>query len=93
LGLRKWWLWDRSLFLILRFFGPSAGIDEDPVTGSAHCGLAPLWSSRLGRPELVAFQLSKRGGRVVTRLEGDRVVLAGQGLVVVEGTFSVPDAA
>lgn len=65
-----------------RFFCPRLGIDEDPVTGSAHCALAPFWSARLGRPALVGYQVSARGGRVQTRAEGERVVLGGQAVTV-----------
>lgn len=65
-----------------RFFCPRLGIDEDPVTGSAHCALAPFWSERLGRPALVGYQVSTRGGRVQTRTEGVRVVLGGQAVTV-----------
>ncbi|MBM82702.1 MAG: hypothetical protein CMJ78_19235, partial [Planctomycetaceae bacterium] len=68
-----------------RFFGPAAGIDEDPVTGSAHCCLAPYWSERLGRESLTAYQASQRGGHVRTRVVGDRVKLAGPAITVFQG--------
>lgn len=68
-----------------RYFAPGFGIPEDPVTGSAHCALAPLWSGRLGRDRLVCHQASARGGIVRTRLRGDRVELAGQAVTVLEG--------
>lgn len=68
-----------------RFFAPAAGINEDPVTGSAHCALAPYWSSRLGRDELTGYQASQRGGTVYTRLAGDRVILAGNAVTVLKG--------
>jgi predicted PhzF superfamily epimerase YddE/YHI9 len=58
------------------------GIDEDPVTGSAHCALAPFWSARLGPDELVGYQVSPRGGRVRTRVAGERVILGGQAITV-----------
>jgi predicted PhzF superfamily epimerase YddE/YHI9 len=67
---------------VCRMFGPAAGIDEDPVTGSAHCVLAPFWADRLGRDDLVGEQVSRRGGTVGMRLEGDRVVLIGQAVTV-----------
>ena len=67
---------------VSRVFGPNAGIPEDPVTGSAHCALAPYWASRLGRPELTGYQASRRGGTVRVRLSGERVVLAGQAVTV-----------
>jgi predicted PhzF superfamily epimerase YddE/YHI9 len=70
---------------VSRFFAPNVGIDEDPVTGSAHCALSPFWSNRLGRDELVGWQASARGGIVRTRLEGDRVVLGGRAVTVWEG--------
>jgi predicted PhzF superfamily epimerase YddE/YHI9 len=60
-------------------------VDEDPVTGSAHCALAPFWSERLGREELVGYQVSARGGKVRTRLRGDRVLLGGQAVTVLRG--------
>lgn len=68
-----------------RFFAPGAGIPEDPVTGSAHCGLAPYWASRLGKQEPVGYQASARGGTVQVRLEGDRVHLGGHAVTVVRG--------
>ncbi len=70
---------------VSRFFGPAAGIDEDPVTGSAHCTLAPFWRDRLGRGELVGFQASARGGTVRVRPVGDRVLLAGKAVTVLRG--------
>jgi len=70
---------------VSRFFAPGSGIDEDPVTGSAHCALAPYWAAKLGRAELVGYQASPRGGTVWTRVEGDRVVLAGHAVTVLRG--------
>jgi len=70
---------------ISRFFAPRAGVREDPVTGSAHCALTPFWSERLGRTEMTAYQASPRGGTVRVRHAGDRVVLAGQAVTVLEG--------
>jgi PhzF family phenazine biosynthesis protein len=70
---------------ISRFFAPGSGIDEDPVTGSAHCCLAPYWSKRLGKAEMVAFQASARGGVVRVRSAGDRVHLGGQAVTVLRG--------
>jgi PhzF family phenazine biosynthesis protein len=74
---------------VSRFFAPGAGIDEDPVTGSAHCALAPHWSRKLGRTSFVARQLSARGGTLRIRLDGDRVKLAGQAVTVLRGTLDV----
>jgi len=68
-----------------RFFAPAAGINEDPVTGSAHCALAPFWAERLGKQELAAFQASARGGVVKVKLEGDRVKLLGQAVTMLRG--------
>ena len=67
---------------VSRFFAPGSGIDEDPVTGSAHCCLGPFWSRRLGKTELIAYQASKRGGTVRVRVIGDRVHLSGQAVTV-----------
>lgn len=74
---------------ISRFFAPGSGVDEDPVTGSAHCCLTPYWSSRLGKNEMLAFQASPRGGVVRVRLEGDRVKLGGQAVTVLRGELAV----
>jgi PhzF family phenazine biosynthesis protein len=70
---------------VSRFFAPAAGIPEDPVTGSAHCCLAPYWAERLGKDELVGYQASARGGIVRVRLAGDRVKLLGQAVTVIRG--------
>ena len=70
---------------VSRFFAPGAGVDEDPVTGSAHCCLGPYWSRRLGKEELVAYQASARGGVVRVRVAGDRVYLGGQAVTVLRG--------
>lgn len=68
-----------------RFFAPAAGIDEDPVTGSAHCCLAPYWQERLGKSELTGFQASPRGGIVGVRVAGERTFLAGEACTVIKG--------
>jgi len=68
-----------------RFFAPGAGIDEDPVTGSAHCCLGPYWSRRLAKAELRAYQASARGGVVRVRCAADRVHLGGQAVTVLRG--------
>jgi predicted PhzF superfamily epimerase YddE/YHI9 len=73
--------------MVSRFFAPGAGIDEDPVTGSAHCVLAPFWAARTGRTTLVGHQASKRGGLVRMRLDGDRVHLGGKAVTVWSGGF------
>ena len=72
---------------VSRTFGPSHGIDEDPVTGSSHCGLTPYWSKRLGKDEMFAYQASARGGEVKVKLEGKRVLFSGQAVTVTEGFF------
>jgi PhzF family phenazine biosynthesis protein len=74
---------------ISRFFAPAAGVDEDPVTGSAHCCLTPYWAARLGRNDLTGYQASARGGVVKVRLEGDRVRLAGGAVTVLRGELTV----
>ena len=78
---------DPRFDFISRFFAPAAGIDEDPVTGSAHCCLADFWRKRLGKSEFVAFQASARGGVVKVRVEGDRAFLGGRAVIVAKGEF------
>ena len=73
---------------VSRFFGPGAGVDEDPVTGSAHCCLGPFWGSRLGKTEVTGYQASARGGFVRVRMNGDRVVLRGKAVTVLRGELS-----
>jgi PhzF family phenazine biosynthesis protein len=70
---------------VSRFFAPSVGVPEDPVTGSAHCCLAPFWAERLGSPELTGFQVSARGGTVGVRVRGARVDLIGDAVTVWRG--------
>jgi PhzF family phenazine biosynthesis protein len=78
---------------VSRFFSPKMGVNEDPVTGAAHCVLAPYWCERLGRHELVGYQASSRGGTVRVRLVADRVRLAGKAVTVMEGELvSAPPA-
>jgi len=74
---------------VSRFFAPGSGIDEDPVTGSAHTCLAPYWSPRLGKNELVAYQASRRGGMLRVRLDGERVKMAGRAVTVLRGELVV----
>jgi PhzF family phenazine biosynthesis protein len=73
--------------VVSRVFVPAWGVDEDPVTGSAHGALAPFWAERLGRPAFTAFQASRRGGLVECRIEGDRAILGGRCVTVIEGTL------
>jgi PhzF family phenazine biosynthesis protein len=70
---------------VSRFFAPAAGVPEDPVTGSAHCCLAPFWATRLGKDEMIGYQASARGGIVKVRVSGDRMHLGGQAVTVLRG--------
>ena len=74
---------------VSRYFAPWVGIDEDPVTGSAHCTLGPYWSRQLGKREMVAYQASARGGLVQVRIDGDRVVLGGRAVTIWRGELAV----
>ncbi len=74
---------------VSRFFAPSLGINEDPVTGSAHCCLAPFWQRHLDQSEFIAYQASERGGEVRVRVEGDRVKLGGQAVTIWSGELAV----
>jgi PhzF family phenazine biosynthesis protein len=80
---------DANFDFISRYFAPAKGIPEDPVTGSAHCMLAPYWARRLGRTSFRAFQASRRGGEVDCRLHGDRVELEGACVFYLEGTVEI----
>ena len=73
--------------IVSRAFAPGVGIDEDPVTGSAHAVIVPYWAERLGRDRFTAFQASARGGHLSCRLEGNRVVLGGKCVTVIEAVF------
>ena len=73
---------------VSRFFAPAAGINEDPVTGSAHCCLGPFWGKRLNKTELIGLQLSKRGGVVKVLLFDKRVVLGGKAITVFRGELT-----
>ena len=73
---------------VSRFFAPASGVPEDPVTGSAHCCLAPYWAAKLGRDELTGYQASARGGVVKVAVRGDRVLLYGQAVTVLRGELS-----
>ena len=74
---------------VSRFFAPGAGIDEDPVTGSAHCTLIPYWAEQLGKNQLFARQISKRGGELFCELIGDRVHIAGRAVLYLKGEIYV----
>ena len=74
---------------VSRFFAPAAGIDEDPVTGSAHTVLTPYWSARLGRNQVTARQISKRGGDLVCEMDADRVLIGGQAVLYLSGRIEL----
>ena len=74
---------------VSRFFAPKAGIPEDPVTGSAHCTLIPYWAKRLGKKEMKAFQLSKRGGELFCQDQGERVSIGGRAVMYLSGTIRI----
>jgi PhzF family phenazine biosynthesis protein len=79
----------RGFDFVSRFFAPAVGVDEDPVTGSAHCCLGPYWGAKLARTEFTAYQASARGGVVQVRLEGDRVRLGGRAITILRGELAV----
>ena len=74
---------------VSRFFAPTYGINEDPVTGSAHCELTPFWAERLGKNKLHALQLSKRGGELFCKMVGDRVIISGRAAEYMKGNIVV----
>jgi PhzF family phenazine biosynthesis protein len=74
---------------VSRFFGPRVGVDEDPVTGSAHTVLIPFWAEKLGKKEMKALQLSRRGGTLYCRLRGDRVDIGGKAITYLKGEITV----
>lgn len=80
---------DPSFDFVSRFFAPAVGVDEDPVTGSAHCCLGPFWAARLGKTELSAYQASARGGALQVRVAGSRVFLGGCAVTILRGELSV----
>ena len=80
---------DPNFDFVSRFFAPKLGIDEDPVTGSAHCLLAPFWAEKMNKKEFTAYQASARGGTLHLHLEGDRVKITGDAVIVFEGQLTV----
>jgi PhzF family phenazine biosynthesis protein len=78
---------DSPYDFICRFFAPAAGVNEDPVTGSAYCCLGPYWAEKLGKKELIGYQASARGGVVKVRVGDDRVYIGGQAVTVMRGTI------
>jgi PhzF family phenazine biosynthesis protein len=80
---------DEGYDCVSRYFAPKAGINEDPVTGSAHCAIAPYWAARTGKQEIRAFQASRRGGEILCRVNGDRVDLKGKCAFYMEGHVDI----
>ena len=80
---------DKDYDMVSRYFAPAKGIPEDPVTGAAHCMLAPYWTERLGKATLLAHQASERGGEIMCRVVGDRVELDGACVFVIEGEMQL----
>ena len=76
---------------VSRFFAPGAGIAEDPVTGSSHCSLIPFWAERLGKNQMFARQISKRGGEIFCRHLGERVAIGGRAVIYGRGEIQIPD--
>ena len=83
---------DEAIDFVSRYFAPAHGINEDPVTGSAHCTLAPYWGGRLGREQLTGRQISARGGRLACRVAGERVHVGGPAVTVAAGTLFIDTA-
>lgn len=81
---------DERSDIVSRFFAPSVGVNEDPVTGSAHCLLAPYWHSITGKNTFICRQLSSRGGELICDIKGNRVTLIGKAQMVIEGSFNIP---
>jgi PhzF family phenazine biosynthesis protein len=80
---------DKGYDVVSRFFAPRVGVDEDPVTGSAHCAIGPFWSERLNKQEVRCFQASERGGELIVRTRGERVDILGQAVTVLTGVLSL----
>jgi predicted PhzF superfamily epimerase YddE/YHI9 len=80
---------ENGIDFVSRFFAPRQGIDEDPVTGSSHCTLAPYWAKRLSKSELKARQISARGGALSCALDGDRVRIGGRAVLYLEGQITL----
>jgi predicted PhzF superfamily epimerase YddE/YHI9 len=74
---------------VSRFFAPGAGVDEDPVTGSAHCTLIPFWAQRVGKSQLFARQVSSRGGELFCEIAGERVRIGGQAKLYLTGSIEI----
>ena len=78
---------DSKYDFVSRFFGPQVGIPEDPVTGSAHCALAPYWAGKLGKVSFLAYQASARGGELRVRIDGERVIIGGKAVTTIAGSL------
>ena len=81
----------KKVDFVSRFFAPKLGVDEDPVTGSAHCALTPYWANKLNKKDLHAHQLSKRGGELFCMDCGDRAIISGQAVKFMEGSITISD--
>jgi PhzF family phenazine biosynthesis protein len=81
----------KEVDFVSRFFGPQVGINEDPVTGSAHTTLTPYWSRQLVKQEMIAKQLSERGGDLSVKMRGNRVEISGNAITYLEGEITIPD--
>eukprot|EP01121_Diplochlamys_sp_Union-15-3_P007133 TRINITY_DN1790_c0_g1_i3.p1 TRINITY_DN1790_c0_g1~~TRINITY_DN1790_c0_g1_i3.p1 ORF type:complete len:237 (+),score=36.34 TRINITY_DN1790_c0_g1_i3:184-894(+) len=82
---------NKGYHFVSRFFAPAVGVNEDPVTGSAHCCLCPYWSKIFNKTELIGYQASKRGGQVKVILNDKRVLLLGQALTTIRGKIQLPN--
>lgn len=80
---------DQTFDFISRYFWPANGGDEDPVTGSIHCGLAPYWSQQLNKTDLTAYQASQRGGTLCCQLDNDMVIISGQAVLYMTATITI----
>jgi PhzF family phenazine biosynthesis protein len=80
---------DNEVDFVSRYFAPSYGVPEDPVTGAAHCALAPYWAKRLQKTSLHALQVSERGGEIWCEIAGDRVILKGDAVLTMQGTLHI----
>jgi PhzF family phenazine biosynthesis protein len=81
----------KNVDFVSRYFSPKMGVPEDPVTGAAHCKLTPYWSKRLGKDRLTARQVSRRGGELICEMKGDRVLISGSAVTVMETKLSFED--
>jgi predicted PhzF superfamily epimerase YddE/YHI9 len=79
----------KGVDFVSRFFAPKYGVNEDPVTGSAHCALVPYWAKKLGKKDLLAHQGSRRGGELLCRDQGDRVIISGRAVAYMQGVITV----